>query len=110
MTNEDRNRLSAIMTADRIVVLEDGKAREQGTHSQLLSIEGKYAELWSRQADFRRSSGFNEVVLRNDRDTGPTIGNALVSTAHEAQMTPGDHRKEVSGFEGNLPPAPDTDL
>ena len=44
------HRLSTIKDADQIVVLEDGAVRERGTHEDLLSEEGLYANLWAVQA------------------------------------------------------------
>jgi ATP-binding cassette, subfamily B, heavy metal transporter len=35
--------------ADEIVVLEDGIAREHGTHTALLQMGGRYAALWHAQ-------------------------------------------------------------
>jgi ATP-binding cassette subfamily B protein len=43
------HRLSTIADADRIIVLEDGRLVEEGTHEALLARGGRYAELWSRQ-------------------------------------------------------------
>jgi len=40
------HRLSTITSADRIVVIHDGKIIEQGTHSELLSKQGMYYELY----------------------------------------------------------------
>jgi ATP-binding cassette subfamily B protein len=45
------HRLSTVASLDRIVVLEDGKIVEQGTHHQLLGkSHGVYNHLWSRQS------------------------------------------------------------
>ncbi len=43
------HRLSTVVNADRIVVLEAGRIAEQGTHAQLLERRGVYAEMWARQ-------------------------------------------------------------
>ena len=44
------HRFSTVRMADRILVLEHGEIREQGTHSQLLALGGQYAELFELQA------------------------------------------------------------
>ena len=44
------HRLSTIASLDRIVVLENGKIIEQGTHHELLEKHGAYYKLWSRQS------------------------------------------------------------
>lgn len=43
------HRLASIMNADHIVVLEDGRVAEQGTHTQLMQSNGRYAALWHEQ-------------------------------------------------------------
>ena len=43
------HRLSTVVNADRIVVLENGEIAEQGTHAELLELRGTYAEMWMRQ-------------------------------------------------------------
>lgn len=43
------HRLSTIQDADQILVMDKGMIRERGTHAELLSLAGLYAELWSRQ-------------------------------------------------------------
>ena len=44
------HRLSTIQKMDRIIVLDDGKIIEQGTHKELLHLNGTYAKLWARQS------------------------------------------------------------
>ncbi|KQX34360.1 hypothetical protein ASD04_17135 [Devosia sp. Root436] len=44
------HRLSTIAAMDRLVVLEQGRIVEEGTHAQLLACGGHYAHLWERQS------------------------------------------------------------
>lgn len=44
------HRLSTIASMDRLVILENGKIVEMGTHQDLLTLNGYYAKLWSRQS------------------------------------------------------------
>ena len=46
------HRLSTVVGADRIIVLDSGHVEEQGTHAQLLAREGLYARMW---ADYRKA-------------------------------------------------------
>ena len=47
------HRLSTVVDADQIVVLNEGQVAERGTHAQLLRQGGLYAEMWTRQQSER---------------------------------------------------------
>ena len=44
------HRVSTVRQADHIVVLDAGRIVEQGSHDELLAIDGTYAELFRRQS------------------------------------------------------------
>jgi subfamily B ATP-binding cassette protein MsbA len=50
------HRMSTVREADRIVVVEDGRIVEEGTHADLLAREGAYLRLFSHQLEPARSS------------------------------------------------------
>ncbi|MBQ4121742.1 MAG: ABC transporter ATP-binding protein [Clostridia bacterium] len=45
------HRLSSVTMADRVYLFENGEIIEQGTHSELLAMNGKFADMWHKQAD-----------------------------------------------------------
>jgi ABC-type multidrug transport system fused ATPase/permease subunit len=51
------HRLSTVRAADRILVVEDGRIVEQGTHDELLAAEGRYAELYRTQFEQTANTG-----------------------------------------------------
>jgi len=44
------HRLSTIAALDRLIVMDQGRIVEQGTHAQLVVANGIYADLWARQS------------------------------------------------------------
>jgi ATP-binding cassette subfamily B multidrug efflux pump len=44
------HRLSTIAAMDRLVIMDEGRIVEQGSHAELLRRGGLYAELWARQS------------------------------------------------------------
>ena len=58
------HRLGTIRNADNIIVLGDGRVAEEGTHDELLTLNGKYAEMWNMQLhSTRESSSMNLTEL-----------------------------------------------
>ncbi len=51
------HRLSTVADADRILVLQEGRLAESGSHAQLLRMDGLYAEMWARQASEAEAMG-----------------------------------------------------
>ncbi len=49
------HRLSTIRDADRIIVLDRGRVREQGGHDELVAQDGLYASLWRLQSEEERA-------------------------------------------------------
>lgn len=45
------HRLSSAVDADRIFLIEDGRIKESGSHSELMSMNGSYAEMFKAQAE-----------------------------------------------------------
>ena len=69
------HRLSTVVDADEIIVLERGQVAERGTHAELLSRGGIYAAMWNRQRQAEEAreklkeiqveeEGFEDPVLR----------------------------------------------
>lgn len=55
------HRLGSVLMADRILVMKEGRLIEDGTHAELLSRGGEYAELWRLQADQYREDNLAAV-------------------------------------------------
>lgn len=74
------HRLSTVVDADEIIVLDQGVIAERGTHAGLLAKGGLYAEMWARQAELsaaldhaRESRALEDPSLRPDPRGGAPV-------------------------------------
>jgi ATP-binding cassette subfamily B protein len=60
------HRLSTVVNADQIIVLEAGEIVERGTHSDLLASNGLYASMWARQREADEAEERLRAAREND--------------------------------------------
>ena len=70
------HRLSTVIHADEIIVLDRGVIAERGTHQSLLARGGLYAGIWNRQ---READEAREALKRSQEGEGETFRRTLAS-------------------------------
>ena len=61
------HRLSTVMYADEILVLDQGRIVERGSHQDLLAREGTYTQMWALQQLEEESSRRRRVMVRRPK-------------------------------------------
>jgi ATP-binding cassette subfamily B protein len=60
------HRLSTIKKANRILVIEQGRIAEMGTHQELLHLRGKYYQLYTKQFRHQMEEAFDPFAEKNE--------------------------------------------
>jgi ABC-type transport system involved in Fe-S cluster assembly fused permease/ATPase subunit len=66
------HRLSTVVNADEILVVEKGKIAERGRHAELLSQNGVYAAMWNRQNEIARAQEVLRLAAAEEQ-TSPRV-------------------------------------
>ena len=65
------HRLSTVVDADEIIVLERGQVAERGTHGELLGRAGIYAAMWNRQRQVEQAREILKEAEEDEEDERP---------------------------------------
>lgn len=85
-------RLSTVMHADQIIMLEHGRIVEQGTHAELVAQGGRYAHLWRLQSDGQtpaediRGIGLSDDQVLPAQEAAPPVEDRAVDEQSRAEM------------------------
>ena len=106
------HRLSSVVGADRIIVLEDGRLVESGNHAELVAAAGVYAELMAQQQDIDdgpiavadRHAGHEDVTQHAAPAPAP-VHDAEAFVPQPAHQGEGDHHHAVPSGSASAAPA-----
>ena len=99
------HRLSSVVKADRIIVLEDGRLVESGNHGELVAAGGVYAELMAQQRELdEEEPGGHQDAHGHDASTHAAVQDASAFVPQPAHQGEGHHHHVVpSGGAAHAP-------
>ncbi len=99
------HRLSSVVKADRIIVLEDGRLVESGNHGELVAAGGVYAELMAQQQDLEDDhADHSEPAHGHDEPAHAAVQDAEAFVPQPAHQGEGHHHHAVpSGGAAHAP-------
>ena len=99
------HRLSSVVKADRIIVLEDGRLVESGNHGELVAAGGVYVELMAQQRELdEEDSGGHQDAHGHDASTHAAVQDASAFVPQPAHQGEGHHHHVVpSGGAAHAP-------
>ena len=102
------HRLSSVVKADRIIVLEDGRLVESGNHGELVAAGGVYAELMAQQRELdEEEPGGHQDAHGHDASTHAAVQDASAFVPQPAHQGEGHHHHTVpSGGAAHAPASP----
>ncbi|UPK91929.1 hypothetical protein LCI18_002864 [Fusarium solani-melongenae] len=87
------HRLSTITYADNIIVLSEGRVVEQGTHSELQSLNGVYSKLFEvQQLEHPSSHGVNSTAFESAQDQ--PLPHQMDDARHNTEIIPLDQEEQ----------------
>ncbi len=87
------HRLSTVVGADQIMVLDQGRIVERGTHAELLALKGAYAAMWNRQREAQQAE---ETLKRIAEAEGESLRRHIGGA--EGAGAPADARDKEAGL------------
>ena len=75
------HRLSTIESADQILVLDDGRLVERGTHAELIRLDGRYRQLYDKQYGIERDRFINPGEDFTPEEPSPRESAKTISTS-----------------------------